>query len=70
MVLFKNVSVDTDILITVGKSPPFKSVGVKKIMDRTGKIQGDWDPEREVAVVTTVNIPVEEALEDIGINCR
>ena len=33
---------------------------------RTGSIQGSSDPERSVAVITTVGIPVEGKLAGIG----
>ena len=37
---------------------------------RTGNIQGFWDPDRSVAVVTAVDVLVEERLYDIGIDSR
>ena len=29
-----------------------------------------WDPDISVAVITSVGVPVEEALSEIGINAR
>ena len=37
---------------------------------RTGSIQGAWYPERLVAVISTVAVPVEEALADIVMKYR
>ena len=36
----------------------------------TGNIWGSWDPDRSVAVVTAVGVPVEELLSDIVMNAR
>ena len=36
----------------------------------TGNIQGVWDPDISVAVITAVGIPVEEVLLCIGMNDR
>ena len=33
-------------------------------------MQGDWDLDISVAVVTDVGVPMEEDLLDIGINAR
>ena len=35
-----------------------------------GNIQGAWDPDRLVAVVTAVGVSLDGALEDIGRNAR
>ena len=37
---------------------------------RTGNIQGEWNQDRLVSVVTAVGVPVEEALSDIVMNAR
>ena len=37
---------------------------------RKGNIQGSWDPERSVYVISTVGILVEEALASIRIRTR
>ena len=36
----------------------------------TGNIQGVWDPDISVAVITAVGIPVEEVLLCIGMNAH
>ena len=36
----------------------------------TGIIQGAWDVEASVAVITTVGVLMEEAFPDIGMNSR
>ena len=33
-------------------------------------LRGAWDPDRPVAVITAMGVPLEEALSDIGINSR
>ena len=38
--------------------------------ERTGIIQVYWDPEISVSVITTVGVPVEEDLADIGMKSR
>ena len=46
---------------------PVKFIGVPMRQGRTGRIQGSWYPKRSVAMITMVGIPVEEALDYIGI---
>ena len=46
--------------------PPVRFIGGPTRKVRTVSIQESWDPERSVAVITTVGIPVEEDLDDIG----
>ena len=38
--------------------------------ERTDNIQEAWDPEILVSVITTVGVPVDEALSDIVMNAR
>ena len=35
-----------------------------------GNIQGEWDPDRLVAVITAVGVPLDGALEDIVRNAK
>ena len=50
--------------------PPLKFVGVSTNQGRTGKIQGSWDLDRSVAVLTAVGVPVDYVFLDIGVNVR
>ena len=50
--------------------PHVRFIGGTKSQGRTGSIQGSWDPKISVAVITTVGIPVEEDLADIGMKTR
>ena len=47
--------------------PHLRFIGVTTRHVRTGSVQGSWDPERSASIISTVGIPVEEALADIGI---
>ena len=66
MVLFTKENMDADKPVPVVILPPLVFIGVPTRHRRTGSIQGSWDPEISVAVITTVGIPVEEDLSDIG----
>ena len=70
VVLFKKENMDTDEPVPVAILPPMRFIGGHTRQGRTGSIQVSWDPERSVAVITTVGIPVEEAFPDIGIKNR
>ena len=50
--------------------PPVRFIGGPTSQVRTVRIQGYWDPKRSVAVITTVRITVEEALDDIEMKTR
>ena len=50
--------------------PPVRFIGGPTNQLRTGNIQGDWDPDISVSVVTSVGVTVEEVLSDIGMNSR
>ena len=56
---------NADKPVPVVNIPPVKCIGHQVI---TGNIQGSWYPEISVAVITTVGVPVEEALADIVMN--
>ena len=57
---------DADKPVLVSIIPLMRFIGGPKRKGKTGRIQGYWDPEISLAVITTVGIPVEEALADIG----
>ena len=52
----------------MGNITPLKFTGCHTKQVRTGKVQGAWDPDISVVVVTAVGVPVEEFLLDIGMN--
>ena len=70
MVLFTEDNMDADKPIPVVIIPPERFIGIPTRQGITGSIQGSWDPEISVAVITTVGITVEEALDDIGMKTR
>ena len=59
---------DADKPVPVVNLSPVKCIGVPTNQGITVNIQGSWCPEILVAVITTVGVPVEEALDDIGRN--
>ena len=50
--------------------PPVRFIGFPTRQGIIGIIQGAWHPEISVSVITTVGVPVEEALNDIGMKAR
>ena len=50
--------------------PPVIFIGGPTKQGITGNIQGAWDLDKSVAVVTFMCVTVEEALSYIGINSR
>ena len=70
VVIFTKLNMDIDKPVPVVNLPPVMFIcGISKQV-RTGNIQGAWDPDRSVAVVTSVGVPVEEALSDIIMNSK
>ena len=67
MVLFTKGNMDIDKPVPVVILGPVRFIGGPTWQVRTGIIKGSWYPEISVTVITTVGIPVEEALDDIGI---
>ena len=61
---------DADKPVLVVNLPPVRFIGDPTKQGITGNIQGAWDLERLVAVLTTVSVPVEEALSGIDMNAR
>ena len=66
-VLLKKYNINADKPVPVGNLPPMRFMGGSIKQGITGIIQVSWYPEISVAVITTVWIPVEEDLADIGI---
>ena len=70
LVLLKIESMYSDKSVPVANVPLVIFIGGPTNQRRTGNIQGAWDPEILVAVITMVGVPVEEALVDIVMNSR
>ena len=70
MVLFTKDNMGADKPVPVVILPPVRFIGGPTRQGRTGSIHVYWDPERSVSVITTVGIPVEEDLDDIGMKTR
>ena len=70
MVLFTKEKMKEDKPVTVVNLPPVRFIGVPSNQVRTGNIQEAWATYRSVEVVTAVDLLVEEALADIGMNSR
>ena len=67
VLLFKKENMNTYKPVPVVILPPVRFIGGTTRQGITGIIQVSWYPEISVAVITTVWIPVEEDLADIGI---
>ena len=61
---------DADKSVPVLNIPPVMFIGGTINHIISGIIQGSWDPEILVSVITTVGVPVDEALSDIVMNAR
>ena len=70
VVLFTKDNMDVDKPVLVVILPPVRFIGGPTIQVKTGAIQVSCDPEISVAVITTVGLPVEEYLADIGMKTR
>ena len=70
MVIFTKENMDSDKPVPVVILPPVRFIGGTSNQVRTVNIKGAWDPDRSVAVVTAVGVPVQEELSDIGINSK
>ena len=66
MVIFTKDDMDTDKPIPVVIIPPMRFIGNPTSKARTRSIHGSWDLEISVSMIQTIGIPVEEALDDIG----
>ena len=67
---FTKDCMDADKTVPVVNIPPVRFIGGHSKKVKTGKIQGYLELEILVAVITTVGVPVEEALEDIVMKPR
>ena len=70
MIIFTKYSMDADKPVTVINLPPVKFIGISTNQGRAVNNQEAWYPEISVAVITTVGVPVEEDLADIGMKSR
>ena len=68
VVLFTKYILDAYRPILVGNIPPLKFVGGPTKQVRSVNIQGSWDLDTSIAVVTAAGVPLEEALSDIRTN--
>ena len=68
MVLLTNNNMGADKPVPVVILPHVSFIGVPTRHGITGSIQGSWEPEISVSVITTVGIL--EALDDIGTKTR
>ena len=66
--IFTKDSMDADKPVPVVKNPPVRFIVIPTNQGITGNIAGYWHPEIFVAVITMVDVPVEEALDDILMN--
>ena len=64
--LFTKENMDSDKPFPVANIPPERLIGGPSKQGRIGNIQGEWDPYISVSVVTSMSVPVEEALSYIG----
>ena len=62
MVIFTKEGTYADKPVTVVNIPPVRYIYGPSNQGITGNIQGAWDTDRSVAVVTSVGVRVEEAL--------
>ena len=70
MFLSTKDNIDAYKPVPVVNLPPMRFIGVKKNQGITGIIQGYWEPEILVALITTVGVPVKEALAEIVMKVR
>ena len=70
LVLLKIESMYSDKSVPVANVPLVIFIGGPTNQRRTDNIQGAWDPEILVAVITMVGVLVEEALVDIVMKAK
>ena len=70
MVLFTKENMGAYKPVPVVILPPVRFIGGPTRHGITGIIQLSWDPEISVAVITTVGMPLNGALDDIGMKTR
>ena len=69
-VLFTKYNMGADKPVLVIILPPVRFIGAPTRQGIIVSIQGDCYPERSVAMITTVGVPVGYPLDDIGMNAR
>ena len=69
-IIFTKDSMDADKPVPVVNIPPVRFIVIPTNQGITGNITGYWHPEIFVAVITTVDVPVEEAFDDIVVKSR
>ena len=69
VVIFK-YNMDADKPVPMVNIPPVRFIYGPTKQEIIGDIQGDWDTVRLLAVVTDVDVLVEEELSDIVMNSR
>ena len=70
VVLFTKENMNVDKPFPVVNLPPVRFIGGPSKQGITVNIQGVWEPDISVVVVTSVGVPVEEVLSDIGMNSK
>ena len=70
MVLSTKDIMDADKPVPVVNIPSVRLISATKKQGIICSIRGAWDPEILVAVITTVGVPVEEALADIVMKAK
>ena len=70
VVLFTKDNMDADTPAPVVNLPHVRFIGAPTSQGIKGSIQGSWYIEISVAVITTAEITVDEALDDIGMKNR
>ena len=66
MVLFTKENMGAYKPVPVVILPPVRSIDGPTSQEILGRIKVSWDPEISIAVITMVWIPVEKALDGIG----
>ena len=70
VVIFTKYNVDAYKPVPVVNIPPVRFIVIPTNQGITGNIAGYWHSEIFVAVITTVDVPVEEAFDDIVVKSR
>ena len=70
VVILTKYRLDAYTTMSVGNISPLKLSGGPTNQVITGKIKGSWDPDRSLALVTDMGVPVLEDLSYIGTNAR
>ena len=70
LVIFTKENMGAYKPVPVVNLPPVRFIGGPSRQGISGNIQGDWDPDISVALVTVMGVTLEEVLSDIGMNVR